>query len=165
MAPDVSIRTLNVAIPGVLLARYWAPMSRENVDLVRSIYAAWERGDLSSAEWAHSDIDVVFADGPSPGRWRGWTGMAESWRDFLSAWDRFHPRADEYRQVDDGRVLVLHHFGGRGKRSGLDLRQTRARGAGLFHIRDGKVTRLVAYWDPDRALADLDLAPERGKRE
>jgi ketosteroid isomerase-like protein len=48
-------------------------------------------------------------------------------------------------------------YSGRGKRSGLEVGQMRAEGAMLFHVRDGKVTRFVGYWDRDRALADLGL--------
>lgn len=36
----------------------------------------------------------------------------------------------------------------------------RANGATIFHIRAGKVTRLVVYWDRAHALADLGLSPE-----
>jgi hypothetical protein len=36
----------------------------------------------------------------------------------------------------------------------------RAKGAVLFHISDGKVTRLALYLDRERALTDLGLAPE-----
>ncbi|HEY8639931.1 MAG TPA: nuclear transport factor 2 family protein [Solirubrobacterales bacterium] len=137
-------------------------MASANLDLVRSIYAAWERGDYSSGEWAHPEIEWVSADGPSPGSWTGPAGMAEGWRDWLSAWEEFRIKVEEYRELDDERVLVLPRVSGRGKSSGLELGQMWTKGAALFHIREGKVTRFVFYWDRERALADLGLAPEAG---
>jgi ketosteroid isomerase-like protein len=133
-------------------------MSRENLEFVRSLYGAWERGDFfSSVGWAHPEIEFVFADGPTPGSWRGLAGMAEGFREFLSAWKEVSLTVEEYRDLDDERVLVFVQYSGRGKTSGLQLGQMRTRTAGLFHVRDGQVTRLVLYWDRERALADLGL--------
>jgi ketosteroid isomerase-like protein len=131
-----------------------------NIDLVRSIYAAWEAGDFSrSADWADPAIEFVVVEGPSPGSWTGIAGMAEGYLAFMRAWDRLRVVAEEYRELDAERVLVFDHATGRGRTSGLDLAQMSARGAVLFHIRDGRVGRLVLYWDRSRALADLDEAP------
>jgi ketosteroid isomerase-like protein len=135
-------------------------MGSANMDLVRSIYAAWERGDFRSTEWAHPEIEFVIADGPSPGRWKGLAEMAHAMREVLNAWEDFRFLADEYRELDDERVLVFDRNSGRGKTSGVEIGQTRAEGAQLFRVHAGKVIRLVSYWDRERAIADLGLASE-----
>ena len=134
-------------------------MASANVELVRSIFAAWECGDFSSSEWAHPEIEYVIAGGPTPGSWTGLAGMAEGSRSFLSAWEDVRFRAEKYRELDDERVLVLTHVSGRGKTSGLEVG---GQGANLFHVRGGKVTRLVFYWDRELAFADPGLASEAG---
>jgi ketosteroid isomerase-like protein len=131
-----------------------------NLDLVRSIYADWERGDWSSAGWAHPEIEFVVAGGPAPGSSIGVAGMAKAWGETLSAFRDFRARAEEYHELDDGRVLVLHEWSGRGRTSALSVDRMKAKSATLFHIREGKVTKLIAAWDRDRALAELGLAPE-----
>jgi ketosteroid isomerase-like protein len=135
-------------------------MPSANVELVRSISAAWERGDYSSAVWAHPEIEYVIADGPTPGEWAGRAGMAAGWRAFLSAWESASGTVEGYRELDNGRVLVLHSFRGRGKSSGLDIGQTPVRAATIFDLREGKVTRLLVYFDRHRALEDLGLGSE-----
>jgi ketosteroid isomerase-like protein len=104
------------------LAGYFGDMSQASLEVVRSIYSSWERGDFSSAAWADPKVDYVMAVGPAPGRWRGLAGMAHAWRDFLM----------------------------------------RTESATLFHLRDGKVVRLVVYRERERAFADLGLAPGAG---
>jgi len=140
-------------------------MASANLDLVRSIVAAWERGDYSSVEWAHPEIEFVIADGPTPGSWTGLAAMSREWGTFLRAWEGgIHCEVDDCRELDGERVLVLHHWGGRGKTSGLQLGQMRTNGANVFHVRGDRVTRLVIYFDPARALSDLGLAPKTSSR-
>jgi ketosteroid isomerase-like protein len=136
-------------------------MASPNVELVRSIYAAWERGDFSSAAWADPEIEYVDADGTQPGTWTGLAGMAEGWRGWLMGWKDVRVMAAEYIELDEGRVLVIYRGTGAGRTSGLRVEQIHPRGgATLFHIRDGRVTRLVVYFDRERALADVGVAPE-----
>jgi len=127
----------------------------ENLDLVRSIYADWERGDHGSAEWADPEVELVIVDGPNPGTWAGLAAVTKAWGEFISGFEEVRTLADEYRLLDDERVLVATQFSARGGGSGLTLT---GKGAILFHIREGKVTRIVRYWEPDRALSDLGLA-------
>jgi|ERR1700730_1756678 len=128
-----------------------------NLDLVRSIFAPWERGDYSSAEWAHPEIECVSVDGPEPGTWTGLEGMAVAIRTFLSAWQDAHQDLEELREIDGERILALYRWTARGKASGLETGQIHATAANLFHIHGGKVTTLVVYLDRERALADLGL--------
>jgi ketosteroid isomerase-like protein len=76
----------------------------------------------------------------------------------LSPFENARIEADEYRELDACRILVFVHNSGRGRTSGLEIEQMHVKAANVFHVHDGKVTRLVAYWDRDRALADLGLA-------
>jgi ketosteroid isomerase-like protein len=124
-----------------------------NLDLVRSIYADWERGDFSRSEWADPQIELVIADGPLPGSWKGIAAMVDVWRDYIATWDAYRAEALEYRSIDQERVLVLVRFAGHGKMSGVEVAGTQ--GASLFRVRDGKVASLVIYWNRDRAFAEL----------
>jgi ketosteroid isomerase-like protein len=137
-----------------------AVVASANVELVRSIWAAWQRGDWSSAPWADADIHYEWVGGPSPGVWTGLASMAEAWKDFLNAWEDLRAEVEEFRELDDERVLVLAHFIGHGKTSGLDLGELHTGGASVYQVRNGKVARIVFYFDRQRAFAELGLTPD-----
>ncbi|HEV3284260.1 MAG TPA: nuclear transport factor 2 family protein [Solirubrobacteraceae bacterium] len=135
-------------------------MASANLELVRSIYADWERGDFSSAAWADPEIEFAFAGGPEPDSWKGLAGMAQGYGEWLQAWEGFRAEPEEYLELDSERILVLVRNSGRGRTSGVELEQRSV--ANLFHLRGGKVTRVVVYLDRGLAFADLGLPRDRG---
>jgi hypothetical protein len=101
----------------------------------------------------------VIADGPSPGIWKGLTGLADGYAEWLAGWEEVQVTADRYYELDEERILVSVSGHGRGRTSGLTMDDLHAHGgANLFHVRDGKVTRLVLAYDGKRALAELGMA-------
>jgi ketosteroid isomerase-like protein len=117
-------------------------MSRENVEIVRRGWEAFNRGDpafLSDfAEDAEFEEDPTF---PEAGVFRGReeimryiTGFQEQMRDH-----RFE--VEEVRDLGD-QVLALLHETARGASSGIDVDQ---RPAFLFQFRDGMIVRMRAY--------------------
>jgi ketosteroid isomerase-like protein len=128
-----------------------------NLDLVRSIYAGWERGDFSSSEWADPEIEHTDVDGPLGGAAGELADIGQGVRDFLSQWADFRLIADRLCELDADRVLALDHRAGRSRTSGLDLGAMRTEGARVFHVRDGKVSRIVVYFERGLALAEFGL--------
>ena len=134
-------------------------MSRENRERVRSIYEATARGDyVSTVAFLHPDIEFTSVGGPDGRSVRGLAEFADQWRDFLRSWEDFRVLPETYRELGDGRFLVLFRRSGHGKVSGMDIAQhVGAEGADVLHLCDGKVIEWLSYWDRDRALADLGL--------
>jgi ketosteroid isomerase-like protein len=131
----------------------------ENLDLVRSIFADWERGDFSRSDWADSEIEYVIADGPDPGTERGIAAMARRAGEQLRPAIDTKLTAQEIRELDGERVLVLISSTGRGKSSGIEVHYEQVQ---MFHIRAGRVRRLVVYYEPHQRFADLGLPPQDG---
>jgi len=126
----------------------------ENVDLVRSIYPAWERGDFSVTDWMHPEIEFVIVSELLPTRAKGLVEARQVWGEAMNSYKHYRVEAREIREIDEERVLVLAEQSGRGKASGILISRN---GANLFHLRGGKVVKLVLYEDRAPALADLGV--------
>jgi ketosteroid isomerase-like protein len=128
-----------------------------SVELVRAIYADWERGDFSSSGWAHPEFEAASVGGPEHAGTSGVAETGRAWREYLGQWEDYRVTAEEYREVDADTVLVFNRITGRGRTSGVEIGDTASRPANLFHMRDGLVLKMVLYWDRRRALHDLGL--------
>ncbi|MEA2347967.1 MAG: hypothetical protein QOG62_1754 [Thermoleophilaceae bacterium] len=129
-------------------------MSQENVEIVRKVYAAVERGD-STAVFALYDeaVEIDATRLPEsrlvePNVVQGHEGL----RRFGRAWDEAWESAqDECEQLIDvgGRVISVVARRGHGRASGIRVEAERA---GVWTIRDGKVVHAVWFTSKDEAL-------------
>ena len=97
-------------------------MSDENVELIRRIYARWERGDFAK-EFFDPRVEYVRVGAEGVGGSGEWHGVDEMWRASGEWFQSFEDiKIESERFVDLGaRVLVISRVTGRGRRSGLDV--------------------------------------------
>jgi uncharacterized protein len=131
-------------------------MSQENVELVRSAYAAFNRGDFDAvARFFHPEVEWHPYLGVVEGNlYRGrdailkmWMGLEESFGGSL--------RIELLEVLDRGeQVVAVIEARGMGSGSGAEVRQ---RWAQLARVRDGLVVRVEAYPDREAALEAAGL--------
>jgi ketosteroid isomerase-like protein len=119
-------------------------MSRENVEIVREVYAGWSEGDFRRGlEFFDQGLQFVV-DGavtPAPGEWVGVEGMREAWRELLSAFDWYRTGPIEHVLESGDQVAAFNRLHGLGKSSGVDAGSPLR--AAVFTFREGKVVRLL----------------------
>jgi ketosteroid isomerase-like protein len=132
-------------------------MSRENVEVVLAVYAAWNAGDMDAVREMHHP-DVILRTLPEWPEAGPWVGRETVMRGFEQMRDVFE--ADYLEMVshsidvgDRVAVRVIWHGGGQGPQADLEL-------TGVYTVRKGRVVYQEFFWDHAEALETLGLSEQ-----
>jgi hypothetical protein len=129
-------------------------VAETDLDIIRASYAALNKGDMQSAlDALHRD--AVWRESPElPGgdEFEGRAAIEQFLEGFLEQWDVFHQRVESTLRRGD-RVLVMIDMTAVGRESGAEVS---ARYAHLWTMRDGRGAAVDAYYDPEKALRELE---------
>jgi ketosteroid isomerase-like protein len=131
-------------------------MSKENVEVARAVFAAWNTGDMDALRELY-DPDVIVRmteNWPEPGPYVGREAVMRQWEQLRDAWDTdaLEPIGDF---IDDAADRVVVRFiwrgVGRGPESNMELTVG-------FTVRKRRVVCQEHFWDHAEALETLGLA-------
>jgi ketosteroid isomerase-like protein len=130
-------------------------MSRENIELLRSSYEAWNRRGYDAVNGIlDPELELRLPEGGlNTGIRRGREPVRQFLETVLEAFDSVRLEPEGFFDKHD-RVVVLVRLVARGRGSGVELA---IRPAHVWTIRSGKAVRLDVYpeRDRDRALESL----------
>ena len=131
-------------------------MSQENVEIVRALNEAINRGEMD-AWFKHfapdCEVDVSRAIGPWRGTYHGLDQARQSFEEFLEPWESFRIELDEL--IDAGEEVVASGVGYFRGRDGIEVR---TRTASVWTIRDGAIARMCFYQERQEALEAVGLS-------
>jgi ketosteroid isomerase-like protein len=137
-------------------------MSTNFVDVVRTGYAAFARGDVDLlVANAAPEIEIVEPpEVPGARTYRGREGLLEGIRSWAGQWDEF--QIDVERVIDAGRerVIVFTRHHGRDRQSGTPVE---ARWVNLHTGRNGQAIRWEVFSTLDDAFAAIGLRKLKGE--
>jgi ketosteroid isomerase-like protein len=134
-------------------------MSQENMEVVRSAYAAFSERDLDAlAELTDPNwvFDFSRSIGLEKGVYRGHEQVFRFAATNVEAFERFELSPIEYRVGPGGKIVVRHHVSAKGRGSGLEWE--RVPDASLvWELRNGKVITTTLYQHRSDALEAVGL--------
>ena len=133
-------------------------MSEENVEIVRAACAAWLRSDLDAMfETCHPDVEwdtTHFESWVENKVYRGRDEVRRFLEEWLASWDRERYEASFELLDKDERVVVFWSQRMAGRGSGAPVKLDSAQ---VQTLRDGKISRIDNYTDPNEALKAVGL--------
>jgi ketosteroid isomerase-like protein len=127
-------------------------VSTANLELVRSAFEAWNRGDIDGFA-GHAAEDVAWVEvsgrpeGPA-GERRGRERMRRSLGTLFEAFESYHLEVERLHEVGD-RVVAIVREVAKGRASGLEID---GRWGYLITVKRGQIVRIEAYRDAEVAL-------------
>lgn len=123
-------------------------MSQENVELVRSLYAAFAREEFPT-EMIDPEIEYVNPVGAvEEGTRHGLSAFRTAVERVFEGWATWHMEPERLTAVGS-QVAVVVRYQARGRTSGVELE---GHESALFTLQDRKVVRYEWFHDPDDAL-------------
>jgi ketosteroid isomerase-like protein len=133
-------------------------MSQENVEMVRRIYAEFERGNFAAAVDLY-DPEIRFEtwmpDASENVSVHGVAELQNFMGGWLAQWRDYRVIGDEFREVGNDKVFVGGRQAATGHQSGAEVESP---GFGVWTFRGGKVVELFLHYDRDRALEAAGLS-------
>jgi steroid delta-isomerase-like uncharacterized protein len=143
-------------------------MAEDNIAIVRSLFDAFDLGDLDRAVALVTE-DFELIDVPSGGTFHG----PEGCREWLSTFRAALPdaRTEIVNAFAEGDRVATEHIG-RGTHTGPFVtpagtipptgRKIELRIGEVYELSEGKISRLHAYYDSSTMLRQLGLLPPQG---
>lgn len=132
-------------------------MSRENVEIVRRLYAAVNSAGLEVvAEFLHPDVEVVPPpNSPEASILRGLGPVQQLARGWVETFERF--KVEPERFVDPGGERVVAYVRDRGRIKGSDT-EIDTRFIHVWTLTEGKIIRWQLFSDEAQALEAAGLS-------
>ena len=129
-------------------------MSRENVEIIKAGFDAWNAGDMDRfREMYDPNVVLHMVPGwPEPGPYAGREAVMREWAQLRETWDAdVAEPISSFVDVGD-RVVVRQMWRGFGRGPEANIEMTI-----IFTLRQGRVTSLEYLWDYAEALKALGL--------
>jgi ketosteroid isomerase-like protein len=126
-------------------------MSKENVEIVRRAWEAYDRRDNEAALALYDpeiEVDLTASGQPGAGVYRGLEGVRRWLGDWHAAFAEISGEVHEWIDADD-HVIAVIRWHGQGRLSGVPAQLDQAH---VWQLRDGKLWRLRIYDSKAEAL-------------